>query len=1177
MSASAPWSVKGIDAKAREVAKDLARRSGMTLGEWLNQMILQGEDVGALISRERERSEPPLAAARPAGRIPEAEVYDDEDEEAYETRFVPRTRRAQIQREPQYRDDPYRDERYRNQDGEPHHREPRYADPEPRPEPRVEARPAPRAALRPEGRPAAFSSSARTVGSREQALREPAPRPLSSSDLRRASIFDDRPRIEAFEDQQYAAASDDLSRVARAIEGLGSRIETSESRSANAVRSVSSAVESLLSRLERSEAAHEQTREEIRGRLEEQSQEVLTTFEQLNRRNEDERRRLEEERRRVEEDHGLFADRLEQAERLIDAQAERLEGLSGHVREERDRMAKIEAGLKSNQTVETIKVVEGALGKLANQLYEGDIRTRETVKDIREDMVGLSHRLAQMEVRDPERAAQGAIDKVVAKMAQRLETAEAHTTGAIKTLEAAFRNLEGRLSRAEERGDVSDPEAARSLTELASDLSRRVEENRQEMLNALQAGSKANTEDALTAVVSRFEARMEQAERRSAAAIERMGQEVFRMAETLNRRVATVEEANSSGLTRLGTEVTRVAETIETRAGRFESAHAQALERLGGEIARISERLSVKMTESERRTAQVLGGVSEQLEQQREHSRSDLAERIRQSEERTAKLLEDARTRIDQKLAHVQTQSLLSEAGVKPAPAHVRAEPELPSAFAPNPFASGPFEAPAVEPATDLQSKPFGQFSGGFDDDEADVEPEPASLSQAHAQVQTRPGRTSDDSVDLTGRLLSAVTDFKPEFDPFEDGDDEDFSAELMNAPLNPRTARGHAMAQQQKAAAAEPADDEDDSDPFADIDTTRKTAPRPDPRNDPRVDPRTQSGVYAARTAERQTVARQSASHPFPDDDDEAGVSVSTRDALAAARAAVRASIEGDDKSLGSLRPGASRANAAQAKPTKGKPGESTLMKALKASSLATLLVGTLIGTGVVVYSQHKADGDKTSTNGGGDATPIAAAVLTPEPAADDTQNQANLQARLDLAMQQIKARKPGAVDVLKEVANQGYPQAQYELSRIYAGEGNLVKEDKLESRRWTQRAAQGGVTKAMFYLGMQYYGGDAGTQDRSMAAMWFRKGAERGDKDCQFNLGLLYQSGEGVPINPTEAYKWLSLAGKAGDPVAAARAIRARTQLNEAQLQKADDAIARFTPISDGAPPMASSASQG
>ncbi len=46
MTAAAPWSVKGIEPKAREIAKDLARRSGMTLGEWLNTMILDDEDDG---------------------------------------------------------------------------------------------------------------------------------------------------------------------------------------------------------------------------------------------------------------------------------------------------------------------------------------------------------------------------------------------------------------------------------------------------------------------------------------------------------------------------------------------------------------------------------------------------------------------------------------------------------------------------------------------------------------------------------------------------------------------------------------------------------------------------------------------------------------------------------------------------------------------------------------------------------------------------------------------------------------------------------------------------------------------------------------------------------------------------------------------------------------------------
>jgi localization factor PodJL len=53
MTAGAPWSVKGIDPKAREVAKGLARRAGMTLGEWLNRVILE-DDVPEEITSEAQ-------------------------------------------------------------------------------------------------------------------------------------------------------------------------------------------------------------------------------------------------------------------------------------------------------------------------------------------------------------------------------------------------------------------------------------------------------------------------------------------------------------------------------------------------------------------------------------------------------------------------------------------------------------------------------------------------------------------------------------------------------------------------------------------------------------------------------------------------------------------------------------------------------------------------------------------------------------------------------------------------------------------------------------------------------------------------------------------------------------------------------------------------------------------
>ncbi|MDZ4373367.1 MAG: Localization factor PodJS, partial [Phenylobacterium sp.] len=73
MSAGAPWSVKGIDPKAREVAKDLARRSGMTLGEWLNRVILD-DDVPDEVTAEAQvidRTWRPGVAAPRLRAVPE--------------------------------------------------------------------------------------------------------------------------------------------------------------------------------------------------------------------------------------------------------------------------------------------------------------------------------------------------------------------------------------------------------------------------------------------------------------------------------------------------------------------------------------------------------------------------------------------------------------------------------------------------------------------------------------------------------------------------------------------------------------------------------------------------------------------------------------------------------------------------------------------------------------------------------------------------------------------------------------------------------------------------------------------------------------------------------------------------------------------------------------------------
>ncbi|MFN3583378.1 Localization factor PodJS [Phenylobacterium sp.] len=82
MTAGAPWSVKGIDPKAREVAKDLARRSGMTLGEWLNRVILE-DDPPEDVAAEHQVPERPQRLSQDPPRLQAVPTPQDTDRLAH--------------------------------------------------------------------------------------------------------------------------------------------------------------------------------------------------------------------------------------------------------------------------------------------------------------------------------------------------------------------------------------------------------------------------------------------------------------------------------------------------------------------------------------------------------------------------------------------------------------------------------------------------------------------------------------------------------------------------------------------------------------------------------------------------------------------------------------------------------------------------------------------------------------------------------------------------------------------------------------------------------------------------------------------------------------------------------------------------------------------------------------
>lgn len=332
--------------------------------------------------------------------------------------------------------------------------------------------------------------------------------------------------------------------------------------------------------------------------------------------------------------------RLETAERDAVAVAARFEGAIADLGDEQkraaERLRRMEQGGPGAASTEAIKTLEGAIGKLAGQVYEGEVKTRAALDGLKTS-------------KGPAVETDALVEAVVSRVSQRLEAAETRTSDALLELSASFITLDERLKAVEGGAGIG----GEGLGALAADLSRRMEAARAEMTVQLEksAGGRLNT---LEASFHTLQSHVEAAERRSTGALERMGREVMSIAGAMNARIKEVEDRNADAVEKMGAEIARVAATTDGKLARADLVQAQALERLGGEIARITERLSERIATAEQRNARAIDDVGEQvarvgerLTERQERVTSELSDRIRQSEERTARLLEEAREKVD--------------------------------------------------------------------------------------------------------------------------------------------------------------------------------------------------------------------------------------------------------------------------------------------------------------------------------------------------------------------------------------------------------------------------------------------------------------------------------------------------------------------------------------------------
>jgi localization factor PodJL len=589
--------------------------------------------------------------------------------------------------------------------------------------------------------------------------------------------------------ETYSRPVEDAFRVSDTLDRLSARIEAAEQRAAGAIGGIEQAVANLMARLDGSER-----------------------------------------------DQNAIGARMEGA----------FDGLRAEQARAAERLRKIEQDSAESRTGEVLKAMEGVLAKVAGQVQEGQGQAAATFDGLRQELDGVYERLDGAFTED---AARELVETVVARLSARLEEAERRTADALHGMESAFSELETRLKTTEARLSstetrLEDRSHDLKLEALAATLTEQMDAVRAEMAEAIRASAADGRFERMEQAVEEISGHVHTAEQRSAGAIEKMGHELLRMADTLTRTVQDseqrsgdaiakvadgvaetvasqieaaeqranqaiaqvserfggevahvaerfarsvedVERRSTEAIERVGGEVARVADAMESRLTQADSVGAAALERLGGEIARITERLTERIANAERRSAQAIDDVGDQV--------ARVTERLQDRQERAST---DLAERI--RLSEERTARLLDEArdridqrlaetqrrlaGTAPAPA---AQPLAYEAYADPavaPFGDDSYAAPASGLAGEA-ARLFGEAGTDRDLDFAPAADGPALAGD----VDLPPAALAEPAA--PDPALAEAADFADDafIEPAQvEGEAQDFGAGLFAASEEP-------------------------------------------------------------------------------------------------------------------------------------------------------------------------------------------------------------------------------------------------------------------------------------------------------------------------------------------------------------------------------------------------------
>lgn len=727
----------------------------------------------------------------------------------------------------------------------------------------------------------------------------------------------------------------------------------------------------------------------------------------------------------------------------------------------------------------------------------------------------------------------------VGDVERRLKSADKSTQRSVQALETAFEALQGKV------GGSEKDDLKANIDELSAHLNRKLDDSRAQINQDLQGALSAPDIDHMREALSRATARLSQAERRQAESIQKVNEQIIRLATAIDNRVRNETRAREALEHRMDAQILRARDHSEQRIAAVEDHSASAILKIGSQVSQLSTDLADVHGAIEKRTEGRIYEAALDNRHEIENLKADISARletingpqayvditpVQRSVEALATRLERLESRI----------SAASRSGDM-IPAAIQEEPPFPPARSQTPLAPIPLPASATPVAATNLASP--------------QEFDPSEYSQTRYEMPSPQGAKAEN---LYGTQSDALAN------PYED----------------PQQSAGLASSQMALHDYDAPAD----FDPYG--------APQAPDYMDAVMQP-----IPAGHDGATDFASNPYTENLYADNPYSAGFpGEPAGNPYAPPPPPVRPGETplnlGADMSMAAARPGADTKRPRKAAMSLPSMTPRTLRTAASAAALVAVIAagawmakGRLPGQSPQIASAPAGQNGQASLsaqaqNRPGPVTITAATGLmsTPDEAAGINPSKPRIDnfASLDAAVAagnpvaQLQkgltllqtGKETEAAPFIRAAANQTLPAAQYYLGNMYEN-GQGVPADAVQARMLTERAARAGHRIAMYDLALYYIEGKGGVEaDMSMAAQWFEKAAQFGMTDAQYNLAVLYERGTGVTPDPAEAYNWYAIAGSQGDQDAARRAAQLELELPGETLQRAKSKVASFAP---------------